>query len=139
MDFIRRTAALFRQSGELQPGRGMVSGVVALGLALLCLLGVLAFHFPEYLTTPELRRQYSVDLLRQVLLAALLVSGGLALANIVLGRSRWLSGTALLVVLAATALGGSRGEGGGGAPPARPTSAWTGSSSTCSARPWCSC
>jgi sterol desaturase/sphingolipid hydroxylase (fatty acid hydroxylase superfamily) len=108
MDFIRRTAALFRQSGELQPGRGMVSGVVALGLALLCLLGVLAFHFPEYLTTPELRRQYSVDLLRQVLLAALLVSGGLALANIVLGRSRWLSGTALLVVLAATALGGSR-------------------------------
>lgn len=108
MDFIKRTAALFGQSGELRPGRGLVSGIVALALALLCLLGVLAFHFPEYLTTPELRRQYSVELLRQVMLAALLVSGGLSLANIILGRSRWLSGTALLVVLVATALGGNR-------------------------------
>lgn len=108
MDFIKRTAALFGQSGELRPGRGLVSGIVALALALLCLLGVLAFHFPEYLTTPELRRQYSVELLRQVMLTALLVSGGLSLANIILGRSRWLSGTALLVVLVATALGGNR-------------------------------
>jgi sterol desaturase/sphingolipid hydroxylase (fatty acid hydroxylase superfamily) len=108
MDFIKRTADLFRQSGELKPGQGLVSGVIALTLAILCLLGVLAFHFPEYLTTPELRKQYSVDLLRQVMLVALLVSGGLALANIVLGRSRWLSATALLLVLAATALGGNR-------------------------------
>jgi sterol desaturase/sphingolipid hydroxylase (fatty acid hydroxylase superfamily) len=108
MEFIKRTAALFQQSGELQPGRGLISGVIALGLALLCLLGVLAFHFPEYLTTPELRKQYSVDVLRQVMLAALLVSGGLALANIIFGRSRWLSATALLVVVVVTALGGNR-------------------------------
>lgn len=108
MEFIKRTAALFQQSGELQPGRGLVSGVIALGLALLCLLAVLAFHFPEYLTTPELRKQYSVDVLRQVMLGALLVSGGLALANIIFGRSRWLSATALLVVVAVTALGGNR-------------------------------
>ena len=108
MDFIKRTAALFHQSGALRPGQGLVSGVVALALALLCLLGVLAFHFPEYLTTPELRKQYSVDVLRHVMLAALLVAGGLSLANIILGRSRWLSASALLVVLAATALGGNR-------------------------------
>jgi sterol desaturase/sphingolipid hydroxylase (fatty acid hydroxylase superfamily) len=108
MDFIKRTAALFHRSGELRPGQGMVSGVVALTLALLCVLGVLAFHFPEYLTTPELRRQYSVDVLRHVMLAALLVAGGLALANIILGRSRWLSASALLLVLAAVALGGNR-------------------------------
>jgi sterol desaturase/sphingolipid hydroxylase (fatty acid hydroxylase superfamily) len=108
MEFIKRTAALFEQSGELQPGRGLISGIIALTLALLCLLGVLAFHFPEYLTTPELRKQYSVELLRQVMLVALLVSGGLALANIIFGRSRWLSATALLVVLVVTALGGNR-------------------------------
>jgi hypothetical protein len=29
---------------------------------------VLAFHFPQYLTTPELRHKYSVDVLRQILL-----------------------------------------------------------------------
>ena len=108
MDFLKRTSELFQQSGELKPGQGMVSGVVALTLALLCLLGVLAFHFPEYLTTPELRKQYSVDVLRQVMLVALFVAGGLCLANIVLGRSRWLSATALLIVLLATALGGNR-------------------------------
>ena len=108
MQFLKRTLSLFGQSGPMRPGVGLVSGGIALALALLCLLGVLAFHFPEYLTTPELRRQYPVDLLRQLLLASLLVAGGLALANLLLGRTRWLSATALLVVLATTALGGSR-------------------------------
>ena len=37
--------------GALRTGKGLVSGVIALTLAILCLLGVLAFHFPEYLTT----------------------------------------------------------------------------------------
>jgi len=106
MKLLARVAALFRQSGELKPGSGMVSGVVALALALLCLLGVAAFHFPEYLSTPELRKQYSVDALRQLMLGALLIAGGLSLANIVLGRQRWLSGTALLAVLLAVAAGG---------------------------------
>jgi sterol desaturase/sphingolipid hydroxylase (fatty acid hydroxylase superfamily) len=108
MEFLKRTAELMRQSGEIKPGQGLASGVIALTLGSLCLLGVLAFHFPEYLTTPELRKQYSVDLLRQLMLGALLVSGGLALANIIFGRSRWLSTTALLLVLAAVALGGNR-------------------------------
>jgi len=108
VEFLKRTAALFKQSGEMPAGRGLVTGVIALSLALLCLLGVLAFHFPEYLTTPELRKQYSVEVLRHVMLAALLVSGGLALANIVFGRVRWLSASALLIVLLATALGGNR-------------------------------
>lgn len=34
--------------GELRTGRGLVSGVIALSLAILCMLGVLAFHFPQY-------------------------------------------------------------------------------------------
>lgn len=108
MDPITSLRKLFRQSGELRTGRGLVSGILALMLGLLSLLAVLAFHFPEYLTTPELRREYSVPLLRQVLFAALLVSGGLALANLMLGRTRWLSAAALLLVLAAVALGGDR-------------------------------
>lgn len=108
MEFLKRTAALFGQSGDVRPGLGLATGIVALALALLCLLGVLAFHFPEYLTTPQLRRQYSVEWLRHLMLAALLVAGGLSLANIVLGRARALSASALLAVLAAVALGGNR-------------------------------
>ena len=42
--------------GALKRGHGLISGVVALSLAILCFLGVLAFHFPEYLTTPQLRK-----------------------------------------------------------------------------------
>lgn len=108
MKHIKRTAQMFEQSGDLKPGYGMVSGVIAFSLAILCLLGVVAFHFPEYLTTPELRKQYSVETLRWVMLAALLVSGGLSLANIILGRKRWLNSTALLLVVIAIALGGNR-------------------------------
>jgi sterol desaturase/sphingolipid hydroxylase (fatty acid hydroxylase superfamily) len=105
---IEETRGLLHKDGELKPGSGLVSSVVALSLGFLSLLAVLAFHFPEYLTTPDLRHKYSVDLLRQLLLAALLVSGGMSLANIILGRARKLSGVAFALVILATALGGSR-------------------------------
>jgi sterol desaturase/sphingolipid hydroxylase (fatty acid hydroxylase superfamily) len=105
---IEETRELLHRDGELKPGQGKVSSVIALSLGFLCLLGVLAFHFPQYLTTPDLRHQYSVDVLRQLLLGALLVAGGLSLANIILGRARRLSMVAFALVIVATALGGSR-------------------------------
>lgn len=94
--------------GSLEPGKGLVTGVVALGLGILCFLGVLAFHFPEYLTTPELRKNYDVGIMRKVLLGALVIAGGLSLANIVLNRSRWLSSFAFLLVVLAALLGGHK-------------------------------
>ena len=107
-EVVTETATLMQDSGELEFGIGLISGVVALTLGILSLLGVLAFHFPQYLTTPELRHQYSVDVLRQVLFWALIVSGGIALANIVLNKRRNLNIAALAFVVAAVALGGSR-------------------------------
>ena len=50
---IDKLNRLSESHGALQPGKGMASGVIALMLAALCFLGVLAFHFPEYLTTPR--------------------------------------------------------------------------------------
>lgn len=102
------TARLLESSGELKVGHGLVATIIALTLGFLCLLGVLAFHFPEYLTTPELRHKYSVDVLRQALFAALLIAGGLALANLVFGVKRNLNLLAFGLVLVAVALGGSR-------------------------------
>ena len=55
---VKDTAELLQASGELERGKGMITGAIALTLAFLCLLGVLAFHFPQYLTTPELRHKY---------------------------------------------------------------------------------
>ena len=53
---FRKVAGVFTQTGELKRRHGKVSGVIAFSLAILCFLGVLAFHFPQYLTTPELRK-----------------------------------------------------------------------------------
>jgi sterol desaturase/sphingolipid hydroxylase (fatty acid hydroxylase superfamily) len=105
---VEETRELLRSSGELKPGQGTVSSVIALSLGILCLLAVLAFHFPQYLTTPDLRHKYSVDVLRQLLLVGLLVAGGLSLANVILGRRREISIVAFGFVVLATALGGSR-------------------------------
>lgn len=99
---------LLGSNGRLIFGQGLIATIVALTLGVLCLLGVLAFHFPQYLTTPELRRSYSVDVMRQLLFVSLLISGGLSLASIILGKYRRLNGLAFAAVLLAAALGGSR-------------------------------
>jgi sterol desaturase/sphingolipid hydroxylase (fatty acid hydroxylase superfamily) len=105
---VADTASLLKDDGELRVGYGLITGIFALTLGILCLLGVIAFHYPEYLTTPELRKQYSVDVLRQVLFYSLVVSGGLAGANIVFGKSRSVNIAALVFVLLSVALGGSQ-------------------------------
>ncbi|WEN16434.1 sterol desaturase family protein [Rhodanobacter sp. AS-Z3] len=105
---VAETRELLHRDGELKPGLGKITGVIALSLGFLCLLAVIAFHFPQYLTTPDLRHKYSVDVLRQVLLVGLLVAGGMSLANVILNRQRNLNVMAFVLVIAAVALGGSR-------------------------------
>ena len=101
---------LTESHGTLRPGKGLVSGVIALSLAILCFLGVLAFHFPEYLTTPELRRSYDVALMRQLLFWAMVVAGGIALVNVIFSRARWLGFAAFVLIGLALALGGHQVE-----------------------------
>jgi hypothetical protein len=55
---------LVESHGALQPGKGLVSGVIALSLGMLAVLSVLAMRFPAYLTTPEFRHVYDVTTLR---------------------------------------------------------------------------
>nr|WP_245763438.1 sterol desaturase family protein [Paraburkholderia diazotrophica] len=94
--------------GELVFGNGLIATILALVVSFLSLLGVLAFHYPQYLTTPELRHVYSVDLMRHVLFTALIVSGGLALGSIAIDNRRHINALAFMFVIAAVALGGSR-------------------------------
>ena len=105
---IRKLNQLSESSGALRWGSGLVTGVIGLSLATLCLLGVLAFHFPAYLTTPELRKSYDVQTLRYVLLAAMVIAGGLSLANIIFNRSRWLATAAFALVVLSALLGGHK-------------------------------
>ena len=70
-----KTQRIHRKPRRIAHGQGLVSGVIALTLAILCLLGVLAFHFPQYLTTPELRKSYDVNVIRTIMLAAMAAAG----------------------------------------------------------------
>ena len=54
---------LLKSDGLIEPGSVMISGVIVLFLSILCCFGVLAFHFPDYLTMPELRRFYDVNMM----------------------------------------------------------------------------
>lgn len=107
-DLVDETAGLLRADGELTPGKGTITTVLALSLGVLSFLGVLAFLFPQYLTTPELRKAYNVDWCRALLFSGLLVSGTLSLFNIVFNRRRNVNIIAFAFVLATIALGGSR-------------------------------
>ena len=105
---LEKLNELTESHGALSPGKGMVTGVIALVLGMLCFLGVLAFHFPQYLTTPELRKSYDVALIRQVMFVAMVIAGGLSLVNILFNRSRWLAAGAFLFVALTALLGGSK-------------------------------
>ncbi len=108
MQELDKLNQLTESHGELRPGKGLISGIIALSLAILCFLGVLAFHFPEYLTTPQLRQSYNVDVIRQIMYAALVISGGIAIFNTMFGRARWLAGAAFVLVLLTAVLGGHK-------------------------------
>jgi len=105
LDKLNRLTA---SHGPLERGHGMVTGVIALGLAILCFLGVIAFHFPQYLTTPQLRQSYDVAVIRQVMLVALVIAGSLSLFNIIRGRARWLAFASFLLVGSTLMLGGHK-------------------------------
>jgi sterol desaturase/sphingolipid hydroxylase (fatty acid hydroxylase superfamily) len=109
-DALDKLNRLTESHGEIKTGRGLASGVIALSLAILCFLGVLAFHFPEYLTTPQLRKSYNVDVMRQLLYWSLVIAGAIALFNMAFGRVRWLSAGTFVLIALALLLGGHKVE-----------------------------
>jgi sterol desaturase/sphingolipid hydroxylase (fatty acid hydroxylase superfamily) len=69
---------------------------------------VLAFHWPEYLTTPQLRQAYKVDVVRQLMFWSLVLSGSIALFNIIRGRARWLAFATFALIFVSLSFGGHK-------------------------------
>ena len=88
-------------------GTGWWSGILSTFFGVLAFGAVLCLHFPQLLSSPELRPHYPMPVMRlliQALIIAAILSGLIAT---VLRRKKVLALTGMMLALAATALGGA--------------------------------
>ena len=95
---------------SLSARRGRGAGVVSVFLSALSVLAVLCFHFPEYLTTPELRKSYDVPLLRLLLSGSMALAAGTGAIAILLGGAKRLGAVGVALTLVAVWMGGANVE-----------------------------
>lgn len=95
------------RAAKIRPSfvNGMV--YIATFLAVMGFLGVLSFHFPQYLTTPKLREIYSEGQVRTLLFSGLMLGSLLAVAGVVFSSMKRLSLLALGILVVAWLAGGA--------------------------------
>src|SRR5262245_59816059 len=103
-------ADLQSEAADRRFGSGWISGVLALACALAGLITVLCIRYPNLLTTPMLREQLDVGLVRAGLHGVLILGFLLAVLNLALRRQKIMGFVAVTGILVATLLGGSRAE-----------------------------
>ncbi len=86
-------------------GSGWISGTLSIVLGILALCSVLAVRFPQWLTVPELRDRYPLELVRWAIDLGILASLLLAGLSMILRRKKTLGITGLLFAAGALALG----------------------------------
>ncbi len=89
-------------------GRGWISGVLSVVLGIIGLGAVVCFHFPSWLTMPELRVRYPLTYVRAVLHLVLVAAFLMGVISICLRQNKALGLTGILLTLIAAILGGSR-------------------------------
>ena len=97
----------FGDSGSTGFGTGWWSGILSAFFGILSFGGVLCLHFPQLLTSPELRPHYPMHTMRvliQCLIVAAILFGVIAA---ILRKKKILALTGMLFAIGATALGGS--------------------------------
>ncbi len=95
---------------DLKFGQGLISGYLSAGLGILSLCGVLCFLSPQYLTSEEFRRNYSVDVMRTMLFVSLVLAYFLGVVSYMLNQSKVLAWIGIGSSLLASLLGGARIE-----------------------------
>src|SRR5258708_12594416 len=88
-------------SARFKFGEGRISGWISVSLGLLSVLGVLCFHFPDLLTTPELRQVYNADEMRYLLYAGMIFASAFGLATFALNRKTLMGAIAISLPLLA--------------------------------------
>ncbi len=88
-------------------GEGKISGWISVILGALSVLGVLCFHFPDFLTTPQLRAAYTVDEMRYLLGAGMIFSAAFGLVTFLLRGHRVMGAIGLTLTVLAMWGGGA--------------------------------
>lgn len=93
---------------QLRFGDGKISAVLSLALGIMSVLAVLAYRYPSYLTTTELRQLYDAETLQVVLKWGMYTSLLFGFLTFVLNRGRYrqLGGAGIALTLLGFVLGG---------------------------------
>lgn len=94
------------QSKEFRFGEGKISGYISVCLGVLSLLAVLAYLFPSYLTTTELRQAYDASALQVVLKYGMYFSLFFGVLTFILKKYRKMGSIGIVLTLIAFGLGG---------------------------------
>jgi sterol desaturase/sphingolipid hydroxylase (fatty acid hydroxylase superfamily) len=103
----QRINAMFGDDGPTGFGTGWWSGVLSAFFGMLAFGAVICLHFPQLLSSPELRPYYRMDLIRlliQAVVAGAIICG---VISAMLRKKKVLALTGLLFALGATLLGGA--------------------------------
>src|ERR1700704_2089760 len=88
-------------------GTGWWSGVLSAFFGLVAFGAVVCLHFPQLLSSPELRPHYPMPVMRMLIEAVIVAAIILGLASAFLRKKKILGLTGMLFALAATLLGGA--------------------------------
>lgn len=96
--------------GDADPtgfGTGWWSGILSAFFGFLALGAVVCLHFPQVLTSPELRAYYPMSIMRMLIQGLIVGAILFGVASAILRRKKILGLTGMLLALAATLLGGA--------------------------------
>ncbi|WP_288132284.1 sterol desaturase family protein [Microbulbifer sp.] len=103
--YQKRRVPLDRNS-EFRFGEGKISGYLSITLGTLSLLAVLAYRYPAYLTTIELRQVYDAEFLQQLLKYGMYFSLFFGLLTFFLNRRKRMGITGIGLTVSGFLLGG---------------------------------
>jgi lathosterol oxidase len=106
----RRLGRLFGDDAPRGPGHGWISGAIGVFLGATAAGAVLVLHFPDLLTTEDLRARYPLPLVRALIELAIGLAVLASCLNLLLRRRKTLGIAGLLLSLAAVLGGGAKVE-----------------------------
>jgi len=95
-----------QESSRPRIGEGRIGSSLCAAIGVLSVAAVICLRYPAFLTTPELRVHYDVELLRLTLAIAMVVGAWLGVVGIVLGGPRLRAAVGLSALFLAMLLGG---------------------------------